>query len=473
MKILISGGTVFTINPAGTIHPRADVYIQDGVILAVNPQTPPFEPSAADEYIDATGCNVLPGFVNAHGHLALALFRGLGEFVPGLPGDQYFAQQAAMAKKLTLEDYYLGAQCLLVEMISAGITSFADINYEGPFSPPIIDAAAQAVEIAGIRAVMCLEAFGFVNDTGTHLIYNREEFDRSLLHSLKFANKWHKRANGKITAMLGLGIPPAPKQYDLEQLAKTARESGYAIQMHVAEMTGEMEEWWELYASRPPEILRQTGILEHHILGGNVIYLNADDARLLRDYPFYPSTCPKNCCKMVLGMLDIPLMLANGIQVCLGTNEVVNNNNTDMIEEMRMAAFYHKAKYDDPSILWGDMPLRMITEYGGKALATGVGVLETGRPADVIVMDKRGAHMQPAHDPLANLIYSSASADTRHSIIAGKMVMKDRKILTFDASGTLDRLCERIQYLQQFIPQRQPILNAKPRPNTKTWTTEY
>jgi 5-methylthioadenosine/S-adenosylhomocysteine deaminase len=403
----------------------------------------------------------LPGFINAHGHLALALFRGLGEFVPGLPWESYFDQQTAIGKYLTLEDYYVGAQVLIAEMIRAGITSFADINYEGEGSLPITDAAAQAAEISGLRAVLSLETSGYVNVVGTQMRYVRDEVDRSLKTSVNFANKWHQRGNGRITAMLGLANPPAPQQYEMEQVAFTAKEHGFAIQMHIAEFSREMEEWQEFHQTGAVEMMRRTGILDNHVLGGNVIYLEREDARILRDYPFHASTCPKNCCKMVLGMLDIPSMLAEGLNVCLGTNEVVNNNHLDMLSEMRMAALYHKMQSNDPSVLWGDAPLRLVTERGGRALGTGAGVLEPGRPADVILMDNTGAHMQPNHERLANLIYSSHASDTRAVIVDGKLVMHDRKILTFDADSAIELLRARTEILRGAYPPRITKESAK------------
>jgi 5-methylthioadenosine/S-adenosylhomocysteine deaminase len=456
MKIIISHGDVFTCNANGDIYPGADIYIKDGKILAVAPLQPPFKATDADLYLDATGCNVLPGFINAHGHLALGLFRGLGEFVPGMMGDSYFDQQAAIGKQLTLEDYHAGAQVLIAEMIRAGITSFADINYEGANALPISDAAAQAAEASGLRAVFSLETSGYVNVVGTHMRYVRDEVVRSLKASIEFAKKWHQRGDGRITAMLGLANPPAPQQYEMEQVAIAAKEHGFAIQMHIAEFSQEMEEWQEFHQTSAVEMMRRTGILDNHVLGGNVIYLKKEDAQILRDFPFHASTCPKNCCKMVLGMLDIPLMLSEGLNVCLGTNEVVNNNHLDMLSEMRMAALYHKMQANDPAILWGDAPLRLATECGGRALGTGAGVLEPGRPADVILMDNTGAHMQPNHDRLANLIYSSHASDTRTMIVDGKLVMHDRKILTFDADKPIEFLRSRTESLRGYYAPRVP-----------------
>jgi 5-methylthioadenosine/S-adenosylhomocysteine deaminase len=308
------------------------------------------------------------------------------------------------------------------------------------------------VEASGIRAAVCLETMGYLNVGGMSLRYIPEEADRTLANSIRFATKWHGRADGRLTAMLGLANPPVPMPRDLQAVAAAAKETGLPIQMHLAEIAHEMVEWQEIYGQRPATVLREHGILEHHVLGGNVVFLNAEDAAILRDYPFHASTCPQNCCKMTLGMLDIPLMLENGVNVCLGTNEVVNNNNLDMIEEMRFAALYHKMQRGDPRILWGDEPLRLITERSGRALATGVGVLEAGRPADVILMDARGPHMHPAHDPFASVIYASAAADVHTVIINGQLVMENRRLLTLDDQAVIERLEERLTPLRALLP---------------------
>jgi 5-methylthioadenosine/S-adenosylhomocysteine deaminase len=226
--------------------------------------------------------------------------------------------------------------------------------------------------------------------------------------------------------------------------------------MHVAEIAHEMTEWREVYGRRPAQVLRAAGVLDHHVLGGNVVFLDADDAALLRDHEFHASTCPQNCAKLALGMLDIPLMLERGLNVCLGTNEVANNNNLDMIEEMRFAALYHKLQRRDPRTLTGDAPLRLITERGGRALGTGVGVLAPGRPADLIVLDVSGPHMHPEHDPLANLIYAAASADVRDAVVAGRVVMEGRRLLTLDVDAVIEQLEAGLAPLRAGLPPLEP-----------------
>lgn len=452
MKLLIENGTIVTMNRAGAIHEYANLYIEGNKISGIGLDNPPFKSNEADKVIDAAGCYVLPGFVNAHGHLSLGLFRGLGEFAPGLPWGEFFKRQGALAQGLTEEDYYLGAKLLIGEMLLAGITSFADIHQESPDAFPVTELIAQAVKETGMRAVLSLEANGYLNTGGNKLRYDQGEVDRTMENSLKFAQKWHENASGRITVMLGLATPPAPMRYEMELLAQKAAETGLPIQMHVAEVALEMKEWQSIYGKGPVQMLMETGLLDHHILGGNVIYLNAEDAAILNDYPFHASTCPQNCSKMCLGMLDIPLMLENGVNVCLGTNEVVTNNNLDMIEEMRYAALYHKMQRNDPAVLWGDEPLRLITERGGSALNLGVGVLEVERPADVILMDVSGPHMHPAHDPIANLVFSSSAADTKTVIIDGQVVMEDRQVLTFDLESVISELERRLEPLRREIP---------------------
>jgi 5-methylthioadenosine/S-adenosylhomocysteine deaminase len=451
MRIIIQNGTVIPVTAPGVVLENADVYIEAGRIAAVAPEQPPFPLAAAERVIDARGCVILPGFVNAHGHLSLALFRGLGEWVPGATWAEVSARLGALGRHLTAEDYYDGALLLIAEMIRAGITTFADIHFESPGSPPVTELIAQAVAATGMRALLTLEAMCYISD-GVRLRYDEGEARRTLRASRAFCEKWHGRAGGRITTMLGLGNPPVSPRPVLEAVAQAARESGLGIQMHVAEIAQEMDEWQRLYGQHPARALAATGILEAHVLGGNCVFWDAEGARILRDYDFHATTCPQNCCKLALGMLDIPLLLEAGVNVALGTNEVPNNNNLDMIEEMRFAALYHKMARHEASILPGDAPLRLITERGGRALGLEVGRLEAGRPADVIVMDARGPHWHPRHDVIANLIYAAHSADVRTVIVDGKILMEDRRILTFDESDVITRLEKRIAPLRAGLP---------------------
>jgi 5-methylthioadenosine/S-adenosylhomocysteine deaminase len=470
MRIHVANGIVFPMDGRSGVLDRADVYIEGDRIVAVAPSEPPFLPEATDQRIEANGCYVLPGFVNAHGHLSLGLFRGLGEFLPGQNWGDHFIRQGALAKRVTDEDYFLAAQVLIAEMIRAGITSFADIHYEPPGAPPVTELIAQAVEASGIRAVVCLETNGYVNTGGLKLRHSAEEAERTFRQSVGHARKWHGRGDGRISAMLGLANPPVPEWDDLVRVARGAAEHGLPIQMHIAEIAYEMVEWQEMFGRRAIQVLREAGVLDQHVLGGNVVFLDAEDAGILRNHPFHASTCPQNCCKIALGMLDIPTMLNSGLNVCLGTNEVVNNNNLDMIEEMRFAALYHKMQRRDARVLPGDLPLQMITARGGRALGTGVGVLEAGRPADVIVMDASGPHLHPAHDHLANLTYAASSADTQTVIINGRIVMQDRRIVSFDAESAVNQLEARLAPLRPELPQA--VIGVGDEPFELRWEVE-
>ncbi|HZQ07169.1 MAG TPA: amidohydrolase [Anaerolineae bacterium] len=471
MKIIIRGGTIIPVTEPGRVLENADLYIDDGRIAAISPDEPPFPLSAAERVIDAEGCVVLPGLVNAHGHLALALYRGLGEWMPGTTWVGIQERQGALARNLEPQAYYDGARLLIAEMIRAGITTFADINFEPPGAPPVTDLIAQAVEATGIRACLTLETNGYIARAGARLHFDENEAKRTFQMSKEFCQHWHGRASGRITTMLGIANPPVPRRVILEWVARAADEMGFAIQLHVAEIAQEIREWQEFYGKSAAEMMAETGILNAHVLGGNCVFFTAQDAQILRDYDFHASTCPQNCCKLCLGMLDVPMLLEAGVNVALGTNEVINNNNLDMIEEMRFAALYHKMARRDPRILGGDIPLRLITIQGGKALNLAVGCLETGRPADVIVMDARGPHWYPRHDMVANVIYSSAAADVRTVIIDGRIVMEDRRIRTFDEAEVIARVETRLAALRAELPAPRGVEDSAMPPEVK-WTVE-
>lgn len=455
MKTLIRGGTVVTMERVNRVLEPAYIYIQDGKIAAVNPEEPPFSELQAERIIEAEGRLILPGFVNAHGHLAMGLFRGLSEFIFGQPWEAYFQRSSSLKEHLEPEDYYLGAQLLICEMIRAGITSFADINYDDG-DPPVTEWIAEAVLDSKMRATLSLETNPYINMAATGLSYSREAAERSFQRSLAFTRKYHRTQSSLVTSMLGLACPPALLPYEIDLVVSAAKAEGFGIQMHLAEIAHEMLEWWQIYGASPFEVMEKLGLLDCHVLGGNVVFVKETDLQILEEKPFHASTCPKNCSKMALGMLDIPLLVHHDINVCLGSNEVSCNNRQDMLEETRFAALYHKMNRGDPAVLSGDMPLRLITENAGRALNTEVGILAPGRPADLIVLERRSPNMLPGFDPVADIIYAASGGDVRTVMVAGRLVMEEGEIRVFNEEALVDTLLEKADHWRTVLPDPLP-----------------
>ncbi len=455
MKILIRGGTVITMEQENRILDEGVVYIQGGEIVAVNPPRPPFSADEADRVLEAGRRLILPGFVNAHGHLAMGLFRGLSEFIFGQPWEIYFLRPVALKEHLEPEDYYLGAQLLICEMIRAGITSFADINFDNG-DPPVTEWIAQAVLDSGMRATLSLETNPYINMGGTGLAYSQEALQETFQRSLAFTREFHLSRSPLVTSLLGLACPPALLPEDIKLVASAAKAEGFGIQMHVAEIAHEMREWQQMYGRSPFAVLDELGLLDCHLLGGNVVFVTEEDLPILAGKPFHASTCPKNCSKMALGMLDIPLLLENDINVCLGTNEVSCNNRQDMLEEARYAALYHKMRRGDPAVLSGDQPIKLITERAGRALNTGVGVLEAGRPADLIILESSNPNMLPGFDPIADTLYAGSSGDVRTVMVAGQLVMDEGEICVINEAKLVNTLQGKARQWRKILPDPPP-----------------
>jgi 5-methylthioadenosine/S-adenosylhomocysteine deaminase len=271
--------------------------------------------------------------------------------------------------------------------------------------------------------------------------------------------------------MLGLACPPALLPYEIERVTAAAKEEGFGIQMHIAEIAYEVQEWQEIYEASPFAVLEDLGLLDCHVLGGNVVFVTEEDLPRLRGTSFHASTCPKNCSKMALGMLDIPLLIENGINVCLGTNEVSCNNRQDMLEEARYAALYHKMRLGDPTVLGGDLPLRLITEQAGRALNTGVGVLAPGRPADLIILTGEKPNLLPGFNPLADIIYSASSADVRTVMVAGRVLMEEEEICVIDEPELVETLQEKARRWKKILPEPVPA-GAQAVPYEMRWDVD-
>lgn len=416
-NILIRHVDIVTLDDAGTILQGVDIAIEGKVIRAIGAAPPDFR---ADEVIDGTGHVAMPGFFNAHCHAPMTFERGWAE---DLPLDRWFNERIWVAESaLTEEDVYWGAALAACEMIRSGTVAFADHYF-------YMDRVAEVVEQSGLKAALTWCVFG---------IGAEAEIGPGLEGTLEFVKRWQGQADGRIRTLLGPHSPYVCPPDFLAEVAARAKDLGVGLHIHVAESQGQVENSLRQHGRTPVAHLEQLGVFDVPCIAAHCIYLTEDDQRILAERGVHVVQCPKTHLKLAMGTTPVPALLAQGVNVALGSDGPGSNNSMDMFEVVRLAALIQKHELNDATALPGDTALRLATRNGAQAMGcSGSGVLAPGRPADLILVDFDRPHLRPRHSLIANLVYAACGADVSHVIVDGRLLMRDGELLTLDEERIL------------------------------------
>ncbi|MDL2269693.1 amidohydrolase [Desulfosarcina sp. OttesenSCG-928-A07] len=425
VDLLITNGTVITLDSANPIISSGAVAVRGDVIAAVGPSGD-FIGVNARETLDAKGGIILPGLVNTHTHLPMTLFRGLADDLPleTWLNDHIFP---AEARFITPDTVKWATLLACAEMILSGTTCCCDgYFYE--------DTVAAALAETGMRGVPGQAVIGFpapgVSDPKT-----------GIDHAVNYIRQWQ----GRYPHIAPSVLCHAPYTCDDDTLKTTkaaANDMGTLFQIHVAETRFERDQSIKEKGKSPVQHLERLGVLDKNTLLIHCVWLDEADMDIVQKRDAKVAHCPESNMKLASGVAPVPDLLARGICVGLGTDGCASNNNLDLFAEMDMAAKLHKVHRLDPTVMDAATVLRMATLDGAKALgmADRIGSLEAGKQADIIVVDTRRPHLTPCFDPLSHLVYAASSTDVRHVLVAGKMLMRDRRLLTLDVSAIMDEV---------------------------------
>lgn len=388
---------------------------------------------AADEVVDGDGLLAVPGLINTHAHVPMAIFRGLAEDVDIATWFNEYIWP--LESNLTEDDVFWGMQLGLAEMISAGVTSVADHYFH-------MDRVAAAVEQAGTRAALGWAVFGS---------QGREGIERTA----SFADEYDGAASGRITTWLA---PHAPYTCDEAFLGATAREAerlGLGIHIHVAETADQTRSSLEAHGRTPIQILDDTGVLQRPTILAHCCGATPEDIELMAERPCGVAHAPKTYLKLAMGAAPVLALREAGVPVGLATDGPVSNNTLDILESLRLAAMVAKHESGDPRCLTVGEALTIATRDSARVygLPNDLGHLAPGYLADIALIDLGGPHTWPSHDPAANLIYSARASDVRTVICDGRVVMRDRKLLTLDIVEITARVGESMARLARRVPE--------------------
>ncbi len=367
--------------------------------------------------LDASGHLVMPGLVNTHTHLAMTLFRGYADDVPLQEWLRDYIWPKEM--KLTPEDCYYGNLLGIIEMIKSGTTCFSDMYYYA-------DQAIKAVKESGMRAVLSCGLVDFGNE---------KRAERGLRKNLNLINT--VRGEPTIEAAFGPHSPYTCSPDFLCKIQEHAQNLKKIVHIHLHEAAEDIKKFQKKKGKTPIQFLESIGFLQGNVCAAHVVHISDDELTTLKKRHVKVLHCPSSNLKLANGIAPVAEMIKRGICVSLGTDGAASNNTLDLCAEMRLMALLQKVK--NPKSLKVDTAVKIATENGGTALNWKIGRIEKGFLADVIFIDLKKGFMVPQHNLVSNVVYSMNASAVDTVIVDGKVIMKDRKILTVDEEDSLKK----------------------------------
>ncbi len=413
MDILFKNATVITMDDARPVLEDAFVGIKGRKIEYVGNTEPEGE---IKRVIDARGKVLMPGIINTHTHVPMTLFRGLSD---DCELDVWLREHIWPAEdKLTSESVRAGTELAVAEMIASGTTSFSDSYF-------FVDAIADVALSSGIRANLSRSIVG-----------DGENFDAmpSVSEAKELFSRIHMADGGRLRADASIHAEYTSETKCRQRVAEMARERGQILQIHTSESRSEHENCIAKYGKTPTEQFLAEGLFEGtRPLLAHCCYITENDMEIIKSAGGSVAHCPVSNLKLASGIAPVPAMLAKGVNIGLATDGVASNNNTDMFEEIKLAAILHKGISENPTAVNAYTALQMATVNG--AIAQGrndCGRIKEGFDADVIMLDFDRPHLIPCHNVVSNAVYAARGSDVVMTMVAGKVLYENGVFTTID-----------------------------------------
>src|SRR6202046_3159744 len=427
VDLIVVHGTVVTMDAKRRILEDGAIAVQGDAIAAVDATANIDATYESGKVIDARGGLILPGLINAHTHMSMSLFRGLAN---DLSLDDWLNKYIFPAEhRYVTRDFVTGSTRLsLLEMLRGGTTTVADMYF-------FEEEVAEATKAAGMWGVLGETLIGFPSpDSKTPAA--------ALAYTESFLKHW--RGDPLITPAVAPHAIYTCSEELLKDAAALARSNQAPLLIHVAEAPFEIEKSRQEHGLTTVQYLARIGLLGPNVLGAHCIWLDQADVQTLAHFEVGCSFNPSSNMKTAAGLMPAAELLAAGVAVGIGTDGAASNNNQDMFEEMDLAAKEQKFARMDPKALPAEQVVEMATVTRARALHLEgqIGSLEVRSEADLIVVDTSDAHATPMYDVYSAIVYSLKSSDVRTTVIGGKVVMEDRRMLTLDEPAILAKAAE-------------------------------
>ena len=385
---------------------------------------------AGDEVVDGGGKIAVSGFVNAHTHLPMVLLRGLADDVPLAA---WLEQHVwPVEKALEPDDVYVCSLLALAESIRCGVVAVADMYFHN-------DAIARAVAESGLRAVL---SYGMI--APSLAAGGRAELEKTE----RLIDAWHGKAEGRIAVAVSPHAVYTCGEDVWRAAADLAAARGLLLHTHVSETRREVEDWREKTGLTPPAYLERVGAFAVPALAAHCVHVSEGDIEILARNGVRVAHCPKSNGKLGSGLAPLAALRRHGVRVAVGTDGAASNDRLDVLEETRFACLAARALAEDAQVLSAREAIALATTEGRLALGLARAELEPGDPADVVLIDTVGPHATPRHDPASTIAFASQSADVTDVFVAGRALLRDRRLLAFSeqrVQSEVARLAKRLR----------------------------
>jgi 5-methylthioadenosine/S-adenosylhomocysteine deaminase len=449
--ILLTNAIILTMDEKLNRFEPGAVAILGDKIQAVGSETDLKNTVSARKIIDCGGKVLMPGLVNAHTHVPMALLRGLAD---DLRLDVWLmGYMMPVEREFVSPDFVrLGTQLACAEMIRGGITSFADMYY---FEEDIAKATADA----GMRAVCSQTVLKFPTPDARF-------FEESLAMARDFIQRW--KGHPLIVPSVAPHAPYTCTAEILQSTAKLAIEFDVPLHIHIAETALEVENMRKEQGMPVVPYIKKQGLLEAKVLAAHCVHIDQGEIRTLQHAGAGIAHNPSSNLKLSSGMAPIKRMLDFGCNVGIGTDGPASNNDLDMFEEMRLAAFMAKGVSGDPTTLPASQTLLMATRLGAQALHIGdlTGSIEPGKRADLVLINITNLHNSPrftrdSQSLYAQIVYASKASDVCDVMINGAWVMRDKNLMTLNEDELITNSQEYARQIDQFLIHREESVLSK------------
>jgi 5-methylthioadenosine/S-adenosylhomocysteine deaminase len=417
LDLVIIGGTIVAMDGDRNVIEDGAIAVKDGRIQYVG-KALNMRGRRAKQTINAAGKVIIPGLVNTHTHVPMVLFRGISD---DLDLNDWLTRYIFPAEGKNVDEAFVraGTRLGLAEMIRGGTTTYCDMYY-------FEDAIADETKKAGMRGVLGETVIDFPAP-------DNKTWDSALAYTERFINKW--KNDPLIVPAVAPHAPYTVSPEHLLQARDLSNRTKAPLLIHLAEANTETQTIQQRHnGQRPIEFVEKIGFFNDRTIAAHVIQANDAELDLLKKHDVGIGHCPQSNMKLAAGTAPVPAMLSKGLRVGLGTDGAASNNDLNMWEEMDAAAKLHKLASGDPKTVSAVQAFAMATIGGARALHMEdlIGSIETGKRADIVIVDMDGLHQTPVYNVYSHLVYATKSTDVRTVVINGRVVMLDRRLMTLN-----------------------------------------